>query len=698
MNIPEIFGSLVFNDRVMKERLPEETYVKLKKSIEDGEGLTLDIASVVASAMKDWAIEKGATHYTHWFQPMTGVTAEKHDSFITPAGPGEIIMEFSGKELIKGEPDASSFPSGGIRATFEARGYTSWDPTSYAFIKDNTLCIPTAFYSYGGEALDKKTPLLRSVEEINKQAMRIVRLFGDDTAKNVRVTVGPEQEYFLIDKDLYEKRKDLMYTGRTILGAKPPKGQEMDDHYFGAIKPRVASFMKELDEELWKLGVLAKTKHNEAAPAQHELAPIYSDVNLATDHNQLTMEVMKKTAAKHNLVCLLHEKPFLGVNGSGKHNNWSISTDTGINLLEPGKLPQTNLRFLLILSAVIKAVDEYQDLLRITVASAGNDHRLGAAEAPPAIVSMFLGDQLLGILESIEKHAEYGEEAKKNMEVGVHVLPTFQKDTTDRNRTSPFAFTGNKFEFRMPGSSFSIAGPNTILNTIVAEELEQFADELENSEDDDFGRAVRRIIRRTYREHRRIIFNGNNYSKEWKEEAKKRGLSNYPSTPEAIPHFTDEKNVALFTKHNIYTEREITSRCEIILENYCKTVNIEALTMIDMIRKEVLPAVTKYTAKLSEGALEKRKLVAGLSCKTEIGLVKKLSALTDELYEKVALLEYAVEKVRSMDGDISKKATAYREKVVLPMEELRCVADEIEANVSENIWPYPTYCDLLFRI
>ncbi|MBQ2941475.1 MAG: glutamine synthetase III [Clostridia bacterium] len=698
MNIPEIFGSLVFNDRVMKERLPEDTYNKLKKSIEDGDALTFEIASVVASAMKDWAIEKGATHYTHWFQPLTGVTAEKHDSFITPKGHDEIIMEFSGKELIKGEPDASSFPSGGIRATFEARGYTSWDPTSYAFIKDNTLCIPTAFYSYGGEALDKKTPLLRSVEEINKQAMRIVRLFGDTEAKNVRVTVGPEQEYFLIDKDLYEKRKDLMYTGRTILGAKPPKGQEMDDHYFGAIKPRVAAFMKELDEELWKLGVLAKTEHNEAAPAQHELAPIYSDVNLATDHNQITMEVMKKTAAKHNLVCLLHEKPFLGVNGSGKHNNWSISTDTGINLLEPGKLPQTNLRFLLILSAVIKAVDEYQDLLRITVASAGNDHRLGAAEAPPAIVSMFLGDQLLGILESIEKHAEYDEEAKMNMEVGVHVLPTFQKDTTDRNRTSPFAFTGNKFEFRMPGSSFSIAGPNTILNTIVAEELEQFANELEASEDDDFGRAVRRIIRRTYREHRRIIFNGNNYSEEWKEEAKKRGLSNYPSTPEAIPHFADEKNVALFTKHNIYTKREITSRCEIILENYCKTVNIEALTMIDMVRKEVLPAVTKYTAKLSEGALEKKRLIVGISCKTEIGLVKKLSRLTDELYEKVDFLEKALERVTAMEGDIAQKATAYREEIVEPMAKLRTVADEIESNVSENIWPYPTYCDLLFRI
>ena len=698
MNIPEIFGSQVFNDSVMKRMLPEETYETLKKSIAEGTGLTLDIANIVANAMKDWAIEKGATHYTHWFQPMTGVTAEKHDSFITPEGPGKIIMEFSGKELIKGEPDASSFPNGGIRATFEARGYTSWDPTSFAFIKDDTLCIPTAFYSYGGEALDKKTPLLRSVEEIDKQAMRIVRLFGDESAKNVRVTVGPEQEYFLIDKELYEKRKDLMFTGRTILGAKPPKGQEMDDHYFGAIKPRVAAFMKELDEELWKLGVLAKTEHNEAAPAQHELAPIYSDVNLATDHNQITMEVMKKTAAKHNLVCLLHEKPFLGVNGSGKHNNWSISTDTGVNLLEPGKSPQANFRFLLILSAVIKAVDEYQDLLRVTVANAGNDHRLGAAEAPPAIVSMFLGEQLTGILESIEKHEEYGEKAKTNMEVGVHVLPTFQKDTTDRNRTSPFAFTGNKFEFRMPGSSFSIAGPNTILNTIVAEELEQFADELEKSEDEDFARAVRRIIRRTYREHRRIIFNGNNYSEEWVSEAKVRGLSNYPTTPEAIPHFADKKNVELFKKHRIYTEREIHSRCEILLENYCKTVNIEALTMIDMVRKEIIPAVCEYTKILSETALSKRELIKDLPLKTESELIKKLALLTDDLFEKVGTLENAVEKVSSFEGDFAEKAMMYKDEVVNVMADLRCVADEIEANVSEKYWPYPTYCDLLFRI
>ena len=698
MNIPEIFGSQVFNDSAMKRMLPEETYETLKKSIAEGTGLTLDIANVVANAMKDWAIEKGATHYTHWFQPMTGVTAEKHDSFITPAGPGKIIMEFSGKELIKGEPDASSFPNGGIRATFEARGYTSWDPTSFAFIKDDTLCIPTAFYSYGGEALDKKTPLLRSVEEINKQALRIVRLFGDSEAKSVRVTVGPEQEYFLVDKDLCEKRKDLMFTGRTILGAKPPKGQEMDDHYFGAIKPRVAAFMKELDEELWKLGVLAKTEHNEAAPAQHELAPIYSDVNLATDHNQITMEVMKKTAAKHNLVCLLHEKPFLGVNGSGKHNNWSISTDTGVNLLDPGKSPQANYRFLLILSAVIKAVDEYQDLLRVTVANAGNDHRLGAAEAPPAIVSMFLGEQLTGILESIEKHEEYDEKAKTNMEVGVHVLPTFQKDTTDRNRTSPFAFTGNKFEFRMPGSSFSIAGPNTILNTIVAEELEQFADELEKSEDENFERAVRRIIRRTYREHRRIIFNGNNYSEEWVAEAKARGLSNYPTTPEAIPHFTDEKNVELFIKHSIYTEREIYSRCEILLENYCKTVNIEALTMIDMVRKEIIPAVTKYTKNISEAALAKRELIKELPLKTECELVKKLSLLTDELFEKVAVLEEAVEKVSAYEDDFAAKAMMYKDNVVNTMAELRCIADEIEENVSAKCWPYPTYSDLLFRI
>ncbi len=697
MNIPEIFGSLVFNDTVMKERLPEDIYKALRKTIDLRKSLTPEVASVVARAMKDWAIEKGATHYTHWFQPMTGVTAEKHDSFITPDGPDKVIMEFSGKELIKGEPDASSFPSGGIRATFEARGYTSWDPTSYAFIKDNTLCIPTAFYSYGGEALDKKTPLLRSVEEINKQAMRIVKLFGNDTAKSVKVTVGPEQEYFLIDKELYEKRKDLIYTGRTILGSKPPKGQEMDDHYFGAIKPRVAAYMKELDTELWKLGVFAKTKHNEAAPAQHELAPIYSDVNVATDHNQITMEVMKKTAMKHNLVCLLHEKPFQGVNGSGKHNNWSISTDTGINLLEPGKTPHENWQFLLFLTAIIKGVDEYQDMLRITVSSAGNDHRLGAAEAPPAIVSIFLGDQLTDILESIDKHEEYDLKDKINMEVGVHVLPTFPKDTTDRNRTSPFAFTGNKFEFRMPGSTLSIAGPNTILNTIVAEELEQFADILENAEN--FSKAVVKLVRHTYRDHKRIIFNGNNYSDEWVAEAKERGLSNYGSTPEAIPHFTDEKNVALFGKHGIYTEREIHSRCEILLENYCKTINIEALTMVDMVRRQIIPAAISYLERLSLTVnAKKNALGKAASCKTEGKLIAKLSVLNDDISEKVEALEKAIEKASSVNDDISEKAMAYKDLVVTSMEEVRFIADEIEANVAEKYWPYPTYEDLLFRV
>ncbi len=696
MNIPDIFGSLVFNDKVMKERLPVEVYKALRKTIDERKSLTTEVASVVAGAMKDWAIEKGATHYTHWFQPMTGVTAEKHDSFITPAGPDRVIMEFSGKELIKGEPDASSFPSGGIRATFEARGYTSWDPTSYAFIKDNTLCIPTAFYSYGGEALDKKTPLLRSVEEINKQALRIVKLFGNDTAKSVKVTVGPEQEYFLIDKELYEKRKDLIYTGRTILGSKPPKGQEMDDHYFGAIKPRVAAYMKELDEELWKLGVFAKTKHNEAAPAQHELAPVYSDVNVATDHNQITMEVMKKTAAKHNLVCLLHEKPFQGVNGSGKHNNWSISTDTGINLLEPGKTPHENWQFLLFLCAVIKAVDEYQDMLRISVASAGNDHRLGASEAPPAIVSIFLGDQLTDILESIDKHEEYDLKAKTNMEVGVHVLPTFPKDTTDRNRTSPFAFTGNKFEFRMPGSTLSIAGPNTILNTIVAEELQEFADILENAED--FAKSVVRLVRHTYRDHKRIVFNGNNYSDEWVKEAEARGLSNYKSTPEAIPHFADEKNVLLFQKHGIYTEREIHSRCEILLENYCKTVNIEALTMVDMVKRQIIPASVSYVKELSLAASTKKKVIGKAFALAEKALILKLSELNDGVYKEVEELEKAIIKASSFHGDIKDKAMTYKELVVSEMEKVRAIADEIEANVAENNWPYPTYEDLLFRV
>ena len=695
MNIPEIFGTMVFNDSVMRQKLPKETYKSLKKTIDEGAPLTRETASVVANAMKDWAIEKGATHFTHWFQPLTGVTAEKHDSFLTPTGPCEVIMEFSGKELIKGEPDASSFPSGGLRATFEARGYTSWDPTSYAFIKDGTLCVPCAFYSYGGEALDKKTPLLRSVEVINEQAMRIVRLFGNTTAKRVNVTVGPEQEYFLVDRELYEKRKDLIFTGRTLFGAKPPKGQEMDDHYFGAIKPRVAAYMKELDEELWKLGIFAKTEHNEVAPAQHELAPVFTSVNLATDHNQLTMEVMKRVALRHNLVCLLHEKPFAGVNGSGKHNNWSISTDDGKNLLNPGKSPHENAQFLLFLTAVIKAVDEYQDLLRMTVASAGNDHRLGAAEAPPAIVSMFLGDQLTEILEAILNGEEYDAKDKIVMEVGVNVLPTFAKDTTDRNRTSPFAFTGNKFEFRMPGSTFSIAGPNTILNTIVAEELEQFADELEGA--DDLSRAVFRLIKREYGNHKRIVFNGNNYSDVWVKEAKKRGLLNLVSTPEAIPCFKDKKNIDLFKKHNIYSETEIESRCEILLENYCKIINIEALTMVDMINKEIMPAVMRYSKDLADSAAAKKAVCPTLSCKAECALAETVSSLTDKLYDKTGELSDAIEKAHG-GKDIEKRALFCRDKVLLAMREARSTADELETKVSGDYWPFPTYEDLLFRI
>lgn len=694
MNIPEIFGSYVFNDSVMRQKLPKDVYRTLKKTVAGGAPLTLETANVVATAMKDWAVEKGATHFTHWFQPMTGITAEKHDSFITPSGPGEVIMDFSGKELIKGEPDASSFPSGGLRATFEARGYTAWDPTSYAFIKDGTLCIPTAFYSYGGEALDKKTPLLRSVEAINQQALRILRLFGSTNVGSVRVTVGSEQEYFLIDKALYEQRKDLIYTGRTLFGARPPKGQEMDDHYFGAIKPRVAAYMKELDEELWKLGVLAKTKHNEAAPAQHELAPIFTDVNTATDHNQLTMEVMKKVAAKHDLVCLLHEKPFAGVNGSGKHNNWSLSTDSGVNLLEPGKSPHENAQFLLFLCAVIKAADEYQDLLRLSVASAGNDHRLGGSEAPPAIVSLFLGDQLTEILSSIANHEEYDLKDKTPLEVGVHVLPSFPKDTTDRNRTSPFAFTGNKFEFRMPGASSSIAGPNTILNTIVAEELGEFADELEKAED--FRKAVFHLIRRTYRNHHRIIFNGNNYSDDWVHEAEARGLSNYRSTPEALARFTDPASVALFTKHRIYTEAEIRSRAEILLESYCKTLHIEGLTMVDMLRKQILPAVLRYEKELSDVVTAKNAL--GLDVPAESGLLKTLCGAGNTLFALTDKLEDALTSCHDSFPDITERAMAYRDRVFFAMQEARTVADTLESLVAEDLWPYPTYEDLLFRI
>ena len=632
-DIPNLFGSLVFNDNVMKARLPKETYKALKNCIKAGKSLDLDVANVVANAMKDWAIEKGATHFTHWFQPMTGVTAEKHDSFIYPDKDGNIIMEFSGKELIKGEPDASSFPSGGLRATFEARGYTAWDPTSYAFIKDGTLCIPTAFCSYSGEALDKKTPVLRSMQALNKQALRILKLFGKTNIKKVITTVGPEQEYFLVDKEMYEKRPDLVFCGRTLFGARPPKGQELEDHYFGTITPRVSAYMKELDEELWKLGVLAKTKHNEVAPAQHELAPIFATTNIATDHNQLTMELMKSIANKHGLACLLHEKPFAGVNGSGKHNNWSISTDTGVNLLEPGDTPSENAQFLLFLTSIIKAVDDYQDLLRVSVASAGNDHRLGANEAPPAIVSIFLGDELTEILKSIENDTSYICKEKSPMEIGVRVLPKFFKDTTDRNRTSPFAFTGNKFEFRMLGSAFSIAGANIVLNTIVAEELSQFADILENSSN--FDEDLNTLIKNTIKSHNKIIFNGNNYSNDWVKEAEKRGLLNLKTTPDALPSFVNSKNVELFTKHHVLSETELYSRYEILLDNYSKTIHIEALTMIDLAKKEIIPAILGYQGEIAEIANNKKKLSSSIQCCLEENILNKISALGNSLYSKL---------------------------------------------------------------
>ena len=694
-NVPELFGSMVFNDSVMKERLPHDTYKALKKKMSTGDPLDRTIADVVANAMKDWAIEKGATHFTHWFQPMTGITAEKHDSFISPSADGQIIMEFSGKELIKGEPDASSFPSGGLRATFEARGYTAWDPTSYAFIKDGTLCIPTAFCSYTGEALDKKTPLLRSMESINQSALRVLRLFGKTDVTRVTTTVGPEQEYFLVDKGDYDKRKDLIFTGRTLFGAKPPKGQEMDDHYFGSIKPRVTAYMKELDEELWKLGILAKTEHNEVAPAQHELAPIYATTNIASDHNQLTMEMMKKVALRHGLVCLLHEKPFAGINGSGKHNNWSLSTDKGENLLNPGKSPKDNVQFLLFLAAIIKAVDEYQDLLRVSVASAGNDHRLGANEAPPAIVSMFLGDELTTVLESIAKGVDYTGKGSGEMEMGVPVLPHFKRDTTDRNRTSPFAFTGNKFEFRMLGSTLSVSGPNVVLNTIVSEELDQFADRLENATD--LSAAVLDIIRETLRDHSRIIFNGDGYAEAWQEEAARRGLLNLKSTPEALPHFVAPKNIALVTRHKIFTETEMHSRCEIPLENYCKTLNIEALTMLDMARKDIYPAVSAYVKDLADTALAKKSLSAAISTQLEETLIRKLSALSSSFYDKTEALEAAVGAAGDC-GDTLTQAHFYHDKVFAAMQEMRAVADEIETLVGEKYWPYPTYGRLLFGV
>ena len=694
-NVSDYFGCLVFDERVMKAKLSSDVYKSLHKTIQRGTKLDPGVADAVAAAMRDWAVSNGATHFTHWFQPLTGITAEKHDSFISPAPDGGVIMDFSGKELIKGEPDASSFPSGGLRATFEARGYTAWDPTSYAFIKGKTLCIPTAFCSYGGEALDKKTPLLRSMEALNRQAMRILKLFGNTDVKCVRTSVGPEQEYFLVPKELYDRRKDLIYTGRTLFGAKPPKGQEMDDHYFGVIKPRVAAFMEDLNEELWKLGILAKTEHNEVAPAQHELAPIYTTTNIATDHNQLTMEIMQKVAAKHGLVCLLHEKPFAGVNGSGKHNNWSMATDTGVNLLSPGETPYENAQFLLFLCAVIKAVDDYQDLLRISVATAGNDHRLGANEAPPAVVSIFLGDELAAILDAIETDQPYESTKKTNMKLGVDVLPRFQKDTTDRNRTSPFAFTGNKFEFRMLGSSNSIACANIMLNAAVAESLKIYADRLEGAED--FETKLHEMIKKTIKDHKRILFNGNGYDDAWLEEAAKRGLCNYRTTPDCMPHLLDQKNVDMLTSHKVFTVAELHSRCEIMLENYCKTVVIEANTMVDMARKQILPAVAGFTADLAEDVAAKKAAVPLVGCGYETGMIAKLSALTDRIAIKTDELEAAVLELKNASG-VVEEAYAIRDTVLSKMADLRAVADEAETLTAEKVWPFPTYGELLFGV
>lgn len=695
-NISDFFGCMVFDDRVMKANLSAEVYNSLRKTIDKGAKLDISVANAVAAAMKDWAVANGATHYTHWFQPLTGVTAEKHDSFISPSPDGGVIMEFSGKELIKGEPDASSFPSGGLRATFEARGYTAWDPTSYAFIKGKTLCIPTAFCSYGGEALDKKTPLLRSMEALNRQALRILHLFGNDTVKCVRTSVGPEQEYFLITKEMYEQRKDLRFTGRTLFGAKPPKGQEMDDHYFGVIKPRVAAYMEELNEELWKLGILAKTEHNEVAPAQHELAPIYTTTNIATDHNQLTMEVMQKVAEKNGLVCLLHEKPFAGVNGSGKHNNWSIATDKGVNLLSPGDTPYENAQFLLFLCAVIKAVDDYQDLLRLSVATAGNDHRLGANEAPPAVVSVFLGDELNAVLEAIETGVTYEGTKKTQMKLGVDVLPKFNRDTTDRNRTSPFAFTGNKFEFRMLGSSNSIACANIMLNSAVAESLKIYADRLEKAED--FEDTLHEMIRKTIKDHKHIIFNGNGYDDTWiKEATEKRGLLNYRTTPDCMPHLLDEKNVRMLTSHKIFSEAELKSRCEIMLDNYCKTVLIEANTMIDMAKTEIAPAVSSYVLELANTAVAKQTVDALISCRYENDLLKKLSRLEEQIAVRAEELEDAVLKLQSA-GDIEEEAYMIRDIILSKMCELRVTCDEAETMTAKKYWPFPTYSDLLFGV
>ncbi len=713
-NVPEIFGSMVFNDSIMRDKLPKDVYRSLRKTIEDGKDLDIAVANVVAIAMKDWAIEQGATHYTHWFQPLTGITAEKHDSFISPQNDGRVIMEFSGKNLIKGEPDASSFPSGGLRATFEARGYTAWDPTSYAFVKDGVLCIPTAFCSYGGEALDKKTPLLRSMETISEQALRVVRLFGNTEVRKVVPTIGAEQEYFLIDEKVYRRRKDLFYCGRTLFGAPAPKGQEMSDHYFGAIKPRISAFMKELDEELWKLGILAKTEHNEASPAQHELAPIYTTTNISVDHNQLTMEIMKNVARRHGMVCLLHEKPFHGVNGSGKHNNWSLCTDTGVNLLNPGKSPHENAQFLLFLVAMIKAVDEYQDLLRYSVAYPGNDCRLGGDEAPPAIMSMFVGDDLDAVLKAIENGTAYDAHATK-MEIGVHVLPTFTKDNTDRNRTSPFAFTGNKFEFRSLGSSQSISDPNIILNTIVAEELKQFTDELEHARD--FTTALNELIKRTIREHKRIIFNGDGYSEEWKEEALKRGLLNLPTTVDACLAFLAPKNIELFAKHHIFTETEMQSRYEISLETYAKLINIEGLTMVNMAHKQLLPAVNRYISALCNTANAKASMMhlmgndleedsdaapeefalESIPCGMELTLIKRLSALQDLAFRRTDELNEKLGNAVSIH-DCLELAIYYRDVILPAMEALRAPIDTMEVYTPSDVWPFPTYGSLLFSI
>ena len=694
--VSDYFGSLVFDDRVMRARLPEKVYKSLKKTIDEGVSLDNQVANAVAEAMRDWAVEHGATHFTHWFQPLTGITAEKHDSFISPSPDGGVIMEFSGKELIQGEPDASSFPSGGLRATFEARGYTAWDPTSYAFLKGKTLCIPTAFCSYGGEALDKKTPLLRSMQAINKQALRVLKLFGNEDVKCVKTSVGPEQEYFLVDREMFDKRKDLVFCGRTLFGAKPPKGQELDDHYFGSIKPRVAEFMEDLNEELWKLGILAKTEHNEVAPAQHELAPIYTTTNIATDHNQLTMEIMQKVALRHNLVCLLHEKPFAGVNGSGKHNNWSLATDTGVNLLTPGETPYENAQFLLFLCAVIQAVDDYQDLLRLSVATAGNDHRLGANEAPPAVVSIFLGDELTAILDAIEADSPYNAAEKTVMKLGVHVLPKFIRDTTDRNRTSPFAFTGNKFEFRMLGSANSIACTNIMLNGAVAQSLKLFADELEKA--DDFEGALHDLIRHTIHEHKRIIFNGNGYDDAWiKEATEKRGLLNLRTTPDAMPTILEEKNVSMLTGLKIFTKAEIESRYEIMMENYVKTVSIEAQTMLDMTRREILPAVERYTKELSDTLAAKLAVIPGLPSRYETGAITKLSTLADQIDAQAGELEQAVLHLKTITS-VTESAFYIRDAILSRMAALRVVCDEAETVTDERCWPFPTYGDLLFGV